>query len=162
MDVDSYVGYCKDFAVEAMESFLKDFSHVPDDKLNWSPTPTSKSALRIAAHTSLYMARFAKMIQARSLPNHENLEAWLAEREAQELAIVSREEIEPIFLKGTDDVLVALDSLSPDEIGMTLDSGFGWTASMTWLMRLPGLHTNAHGGQIDFLQTCWDDQVVHF
>ena len=33
---------------------------------------------------------------------------------------------------------------------------------MTFLMNLPGIHANAHAAQIDYLQTCWGDQEVHF
>ncbi|MBZ0214359.1 MAG: hypothetical protein K8H99_11205 [Nitrospirae bacterium] len=40
----------KQRAVSGMEMFLCNFSHVPDDKLVWTPTPTAKSAIRIA-HT---------------------------------------------------------------------------------------------------------------
>lgn len=141
--------------------FLRNFSHVPDDKLTWTATPTAKSALRIAAHTSLYAARFAKMIRDRKLPTPDNLETWLAEREAEELAITSREQVEDAFRKGTDEVLAALDSLTPDEVAMTLDSGQGWTMPMSFLMGLPGWHATLHMGQIDFLQTCWDDQQVY-
>jgi hypothetical protein len=151
----------KKSAVQGMEMFLRNFSHVPDDKLTWTATPTAKSAIRIAAHASLYAARFAKMIRDRKLPTPDNLETWLAEREAEEVAISTREQVEEAFRKGTDEVLAALDSLSPDDVAMTLDSGQGWTMPMSFLMGLPGWHATLHMGQIDFLQTCWDDQQIY-
>jgi len=160
--MESLVDTYKKSAVDGMEHFLKVFSFVPDDKLDWTPAPTAKSAIRIAAHTALYPARFAGMISNRKLPSHDNLEAWLAQRNAAEVAITSREEVEMIFRKGTDQVLAALESLTPEEIEMTLDSGFGWSVPMTWLMNLSGIHAIAHAAQIDYLQTCWDDQEVHF
>lgn len=144
-----------------MEMFLRNFSHVPDERLEWTPTPTSKSALRIAAHTALYAGRFAKMIRDRRLPNPESLEAWLAERNAEEAAVTSREEMEAIFRKGTAEVLEALDGLSRDDQERTLDSGQGWTVPMSQLMALPGWHATLHLGQIDYLQTCWDDQTIY-
>jgi hypothetical protein len=159
--MDSLVASYKESAVTGMEYFLRNFSHVPDDKLTWTATPTAKSALRIAAHTALYAGRFARMIEARKLPAPDNLAEWLAERNAEEAAITNRAEIESIFRKGTEEVLVALDSLQPEEIGMSLDSGQGWSMPMTFLMTLPGFHATLHAGQIDFLQTCWDDQEVY-
>ena len=159
--MDDFVATCKKSAVQGMEYFLRNFSFVPDDKLTWTPTPTAKSALRIAAHTALYAGRFARMIEARQLPAHDNLTAWLAQREAEELAITGRDQIEPIFRKGTEEVVAALDSLTLEEMESTLDSGFGWSVPMTWLMNLPGVHATLHAGQIDFLQTCWDDQEVY-
>jgi hypothetical protein len=151
----------KQRAVNGMEFFLRNFAYVPDDKLNWTPTPTSKSALRIAAHTALYAGRFAEMIRSRQLPQPENLEEWLAQRDAEEIAVTTREDMEKAFREGTSQVLEALDTLSPEDVELTLDSGQGWTAPMTQLMGLPGWHATLHAGQIDYLQTCWGDQQVY-
>lgn len=151
----------KQRAVNGMEFFLRNFAYVPDDKLNWSPTPTSKSALRIAAHTALYAGRFAEMIRSRQLPQPENLEEWLAQRDAEEIAVTTREDMEKAFREGTSQVLEALDTLSPEDVELTLESGQGWSAPMTWLMGLPAWHATLHAGQIDYLQTCWGDQQVY-
>lgn len=144
-----------------MEYFLRNFSHVPDEKLSWTPTPTAKSAIRIAAHTALYAGRFARMIRDRRQPAPENLNEWLAERDAEEVAITSREEVETIFREGTAEVLAALDTLTPEDLEMSLDSGQGWSMPMKQLIGLPGFHATLHAGQIDYLQTCWDDQRVY-
>jgi len=144
-----------------MEFFLRNFRYVPDDKLDWTPTPTSKSAIRIAAHTALYAGRFAQMIRDRRTPAPDNLSEWLAQRDAEEIAISSREEMERAFREGTAQVVEALDSLSPEEIDMSIDSGQGWSTPMKQLMELPGWHATLHAGQIDYLQTCWGDQEVY-
>lgn len=159
--VESIVEYCKKSAVEEMEMFLRNFSHVPDDRLNWSPTPTSKSPIRVAAHAALYAGRFAKMIEERKLPAVDNLEEWLEQRNAEEIALTSRTEMEAAFREGTERVLAAIDSLTPEEIASTLDSGMGWSIPMTRLMMFAGWHATLHTGQIDFLQTCWDDQEIY-
>ncbi len=160
--MEDLVASYKESAIRGMEHFLMLFSHVPDDKLNWTPTPTSKSALRIAAHTALYAGRFARMIRDRKLPAVDNLTEWLAQRNAEEAAITCRAEIETVFRKGTEEVIAALDSLTPEDLGIILDSGLGWSMPITFLMNLPGVHATLHAGQIDYLQTCWDDQEVHF
>ncbi len=147
--------------MHGMEMFLRNFAHVPDDRLTWTPTPTAKSALRIAAHTALYAGRFARMIRDGQLPAADNLTEWLARRNAEEAAITNRADIEPIFRQGTAEVLAALDALSAEDIGRSLDSGQGWSMPMTSLMKLPGWHATLHTGQIDFLQTCWGDQEVY-
>ena len=144
-----------------MEFFLRNFAHVPDDKLEWTPTPTAKSALRIAAHTALYAGRFARMIRDRRLPVPDDLKEWLAERDAEEIAITSREEMERVFREGTAEVLAALDTLTPEDVEISLDSGQGWSMPMAQVMGLPGFHATLHAGQIDYLQTCWDDQHVY-
>lgn len=155
------IEHAKQRAVGGMEFFLRNFSHVPDDKLHWTPTPTAKSALRIAAHTALYAGRFAAMIRDRRLPSPENLTEWLAERDAEEVAVTCREEMERAFRAGTEEVVAALDALTSADLETVLDSGQGWTMPMTQLVVLPGWHATLHAGQIDYLQTCWGDQQVY-
>lgn len=151
----------KQRAVSGMEMFLRNFSHVPDDRLTWKPAPTAKSALQIGAHTALYAGRFAAMVRAKQLPVPENLSEWLAERNAEEAAVTTREDVERIFREGTAEFLAALDTLTPEDIELSLDSGQGWSVPMTQLMNLAGFHATLHMGQIDYLQTCWDDQQVY-
>ena len=145
-----------------MEQFLKTLSFVPDDKLNWAPSPTAKSAIRIAAHTAVYAGTFAKMIRDRKLPFGDEIPEFVARNNAAEEAITSRTEIESLFRKNTDEVIAALDTLTPEAIGTSLDTSLGWSVPMTILMNLPGMHALSHAAQIDYLQTCWGDQDVHF
>ena len=159
--MEHLVKECQESAVQGMNMFLRNFSHVPEEKLTWTPAPTAKSAMRIAAHTALYAGRFAQMIEAKELPGGDDLESWLAARNAEETALTSRVEMEGVFRQGTDRVVAALASLTPEEIGASLDSRLGWSMPMTQLMRLPGWHATLHTGQIDFLQTCWGDQEIY-
>jgi len=156
-----YVTMCQQSAVDGMEMFLRNFARVPDDRLKWTPAPTAKSALRIGAHTALYAARFAHMIREKALPQPDNLEVWLAERETEERQIEDRVQVERVFRAGTDEVVAALAGLTPADIARILESGQGWSLPMTHLMRLPGWHATLHTGQIDFLQTCWGDMQVY-
>jgi hypothetical protein len=159
--MNDLVESCKASAVDGMEYFLRNFSHVPDDKLHWTPTPTAKSALRIAAHTALYAGRFARMIEDPRICAVADPEDWMARCSEEEAAITDRAEMERVFRQGTEEVLAALDALSPETIGSRVDSGQGWSMSMQWLMNLPGWHATLHAGQIDFLQTCWGDQEIY-
>lgn len=160
--MESLVDSCKESAVQGMEHFLKVLSFVPEDKLDWTPAPTAKSAMRIAAHTAIYPGVFAKMIRDRKLPFGDEIPEFVARINAAAEALSSRTEMESAFRQGTDDVIAALGALPPAAIGMSLDSGLGWSMPMTFLMKLPGIHAFSHAAQIDYLQTCWGDQDVHF
>lgn len=159
--MNTYVEVCMASAVQEMEMFLRNFSKVPDDRLNWTIAPNAKSPLRIAAHTALYAGRFAAMMRERALPKPENMAAWLAKREAEEAAVISREAMEEIFRAGTAEVLAVLESLTDEDLAVTLDSGQGWTMPLSHLAKLPGWHATLHCGQIDFLQTCWGDTEIY-
>jgi uncharacterized damage-inducible protein DinB len=151
----------KQRAQNGMEMFLRNFSKVPDDRLHWQATPTAKSALRIAAHTALYAKRFAQMIRERQVPQPENLDTWLAARDAEECAVTTRDSIERIFREGTEELLDAMSTLTEAELDASVDSGQGWSMPMAQVIDLPALHAALHTGQIDFLQTCWGDQEVY-
>ncbi|MFN3962347.1 MAG: DinB family protein [Fimbriimonadaceae bacterium] len=151
----------KQRAVSAMEMFLRNFSKVPDERLHWQAAPGAKTPLRIAAHTAVYAARFAAMMETRDLPQPGDLDAWLAAREQEERGVTSREEVEAAFRAGTERVLAAMDALEPEDLDAMLDSGQGWQMPMRFLVDLPAIHANLHCGQIDFLQTCWGDQDVY-
>src|SRR5688500_14294904 len=152
---------CKKDAVTAMEWFLRNLSKVPEERLTWSPSPTSKSALQIAAHTAVTAGNFASMIRARKLPGGDELSDFIERTTAAEIALTDIEEIKALLRKNTDEVLAALDSLSPGDTEIVLDSSLGWSMPMTFLMKLPGFHAIGHTAQIDFLQTCWGDQEIY-
>jgi hypothetical protein len=148
-------------ATDSVEIFLRNFSKVPVDRWNWSPAPTAKSALRIAAHTATYLHRFAAMIRDRQVPAVADLQAWLDQQEASERAVTSPAEVETIARSGLAEVLSALETLRAEDVDSELDSGQGWTMSMRFLVMLPSWHTAVHTGQIDYLQTCWGDQEIY-
>lgn len=160
--MESLIASCKEGAEHGMVHFLKVFSFVPDDKLQWAPAPTAKNAIQIAAHTAIYAGTFASMIRERRLPFGDEIPEFVASIRAAAEALTSRADIDRLFRKGTVEVLAALDTLTPEAIGTQLDSGLGWTMPMTFLMNLPRVHAMGHAAQIDYLQTCWGDQDVHF
>lgn len=149
------------YAQQGMNDFLRNFSYVPDDKLHWKPFPTANSAIRIAAHTALYAGRFADMIENRSLPAPETVDAWVAKNNAEEEALTDREEMISVFHSNTDRVIKVIKSLSLQDLELRLDTGQGWGFPMTQLIKFPGWHAVLHNGQIDYLQTCWGDTKIY-
>ncbi len=145
-----------------MEWFLRSFSHVPDEKLDWTPAPTAKSALRIAAHVAVNAGHFAKMLRARQLPAGAEIPIIVAEMEAATKSLSSRDEVVSLLKANTEDIIAALDALTSEDMDLVLDSSFGWSMPISFLMKLPGIHAYSHTGQIDYLQTCWNDQEIYF
>lgn len=159
--MEPLIQHYKAGAVKGMEGVLKALSFVPEDKLDWSPTPTAKSALRIAAHCAICAGNFAKMLRERKLPMGDEIPIFVDRMVAAEIAISTRAEVEALYRKNTAEILVALDTFNEEEMGLTLDSSQGWFMPMTALMNMPTFHAHLHEGQIDYLQTCWGDEEVH-
>lgn len=157
--MDDLITQCKNRATSAMDMFLRNLSHVPEEKLTWSPSPTAKSALQIAAHVAGYSGGFASVIRAGAFPS--NVDDFLGPINAAIDQIQSVQQAEDVLRQGIADTLAALDTVQTDQIGSSLETPIG-TTPFLFFMTIPSVHLVLHTGQIDYLQTCWGDQEVYF
>jgi hypothetical protein len=157
--MEDVISMCKARATEAMEHFLCVLSFVPEDKLTWSPTPTAKSALQIAAHCAGYGGAFAPVIRDGTFPR--SVEEFLGPINATIEGITTLGQAEAVLRKGITDTIAALDAVKPEQIGAMIVTPIG-RQPFTFFMDIPARHLFAHAAQIDYLQTCWGDQEVHF
>lgn len=157
--MNDVIAAAKRRASQAMEHFLKVLSFVPEDMLDWKPVPTAKSAFEIAAHCAGYSNGFAGIIASGVFP--ADVQEFLGPIQARIESIRTRDEAEVLLRQGTAETLTALDSVKPEWIDSTIDTPIGPTPFL-FFMTIPANHLVNHTGQIDYLQTCWDDQVVHF
>ena len=156
--MEDFIAMSKDRTTAAMDRFLRVLSFVPADKLNWSPTPTAKSALEIAAHCAGYSGRFADIIYAGKF-------AWSVEEfrgpiQSAIKSITTLEEAETMLRKNIADTIAALDTVKPEQVGTMTASPQGQTP-FNFFLTLPAFHLENHLAQIDYLQTCWGDLEVH-
>ena len=158
--MEDFVAFCKQRTTEALASFLLDLSFVPPDKLHWSPTPTAKSAFQIAAHCAGYSGNFAWVIREGRFPC-TGLE-FQAKANAAIDSVTTIEEAETMLRRGIADTIAAMDTVKWEQVGGILDTPALGSTPFTFFLTLPAMHLTNHGAQIDYLQTCWDDQEVHF
>src|SRR5579862_105516 len=147
--MEDYITTCKKRATGALDYFLLALSFVPADKLTWSPTPTAKSALQIAAHCAGYSGGFASLIRAGKFPS--SVEEFRGPIQSAIQGITTLEQAKTMLRKGIADTVAALDTIKPEQIGAMIDAPQGQTP-FTFFMNLPALHLNGHAAQIDYLQ----------
>ena len=58
---------CQSRVKKAAERLLKTFSFVPDDKLNWSPSKTARTALAVVAHCVQANQMFAMVLRGEAI-----------------------------------------------------------------------------------------------
>jgi len=157
--VNNTVRQSKERVTWALGRFETALRFVPADKLDWSPTPTAKSAFQIAAHCAGYSGVFPKMIRAVGFP--WTLDEFQAEVRAAIEAVSTLDDAEAALRQGVADTLAALDGVTDEQVESVVDTpGLGPTP-FTFFMTVAALHLEGHAAQIDYLQTCWDDQDVH-
>jgi hypothetical protein len=150
------IDQCKQRLESCTNRFLATFSHVPDDRLNWSPSETAKTPLQMAAHAALSNFAFAMFIKMEPLTNMPGPE----ERKKRESEIDSREKLQAVLAESTKAALAAMDTVTDETIGMDVPSPF-FTAPMPFWMDLPSRHIDNHAAQIDYIQTIYGDMEWH-
>jgi hypothetical protein len=147
-------------AGQAYERLMKTFAAVPDDKLTWSPAPTSKSALQIAAHCGFSNQFLAGVIQGET----SHIPGSMKEMEEgikQKLAtITSRAKALDLLSDSIAKVNAALDNVTTEALQTQVTLPFG-QMPMAFLIFAPGTHMQTHAAQIDYIQTIWGDTAMH-
>ncbi len=156
--MDELIAHCKNQTANAMERFLRNLSRVPVERLDWSPSPTAKTVLQIAAHVAGYSGAFASIIRACEFP--ATVGEFMAPINLAIDGVHSVAEADAVLRLGITDTLDALDTVTPERIESSLDTPIGPTPFL-FFMTIPSVHLTLHTGQIDYLQTCWGDQEVY-
>ena len=159
MEQSNQVESVKTAVKGASEALLKTFAFVPDDKLTWSPSDTARSALWIVGHCARANQAFARGIRGEafaSMPLEEfNQMVWNAGRDTK-----SREEAVRLVQESTQEIVEALEGLTPEKMGNVVQSPFGPIPVTVWMTFADG-HMTGHACQIEYLQTIWGDHQMH-
>jgi hypothetical protein len=137
------------------------FSFVPDDKLNWTPSSTSRSALRLVAHTALANTFFANVISGNMpepLPSPEEFSASMRDAETK---VATREAAVALLRETTPIICAAIAGVKEEDLGSSCNSPFGELPMQFWL-GMSSHHVATHGCQLEYLQTIWGDLDNHF
>lgn len=141
-------------AVLRAQNRLKDtFSHVTDDRLDYRPSATSKSPLRIVAHVGASNLHFASVLRGEKQEG-EDLGAIFARIEAEEQRYKTRAEVEALIEDSVGQILAAYDQLDPVAVEAN--------PQLQFYVTLPAYHMVNHAAQIDYIQTTWGDLQNHF
>lgn len=151
---------CQTRAREATARLAKTFAFVPDDKLQWSPSKSARSALSILAHCIMGNRMFAKVLRGEPLPALSTPEQRDAMSRQFEATITQRAEAVRQLEASTADVVAALGTMTAERFATSPNSPFG-SFPMPFWMNLPALHQDGHAAQIDYLQTIWGDLEHH-
>ncbi|HEY3284483.1 MAG TPA: DinB family protein [Armatimonadota bacterium] len=142
-------------AESARDRLITAITHVPDDKLGYTPSPTAKSALGIAAHAANSNGYLARMMRGEPMPNvpREELMEMAAKADA---ALATRDQVIARLKESTEEVVSAIKSLTPEQLQGDVAGIFGTRPTKDFI-GVPGFHMDGHTAQINYLQTVWGD-----
>ncbi len=154
------IAACQARVRAAAERLGKTFSFVPDDKLDWSPSRTARTALAIVAHCCQANRMFAKVLGGEPISPMPTPDEVGASSRKFEATIHDRAEAVRLLQETCEQVVAALATMTAERFAATPNSPFGPLPMSTWV-NLPGMHMDNHAAQIDYLQTIWGDLANH-
>jgi hypothetical protein len=122
---------------------------IPEDELNWKPSPTAKSALEIASHV-------LGVIQAMTLVLEGGEFAA-----PQPIPVASLQEAQEQLRGAAEEDAGRLRRLSPADLERTVQLPFG-SLPLAQAASIPLVDMVHHHGQIAYLQTMRGDTENHF
>ncbi len=133
----------------------------PDDKLNWSPSPTARTPLAIVAHAAMSLHHITEMLKGRpfGVPTTAIADKGFREWEHE---LTTRAEVRSLFEKNAAEYVAWLETLSEERLNdpITYPFGLGQGVVLNGLS-FPARHTEAHIAQLEYVQTIYGDQDWH-
>lgn len=146
------------FAKQRLEKAL---SNVPDDRLNWSPSPTARSPLQVAAHAAYAVTNIQSQMSGTPYHYPKTGEADDHFREMEQ-GFTSREQVTEYLNECCDGYVAWLDALTPDRWAGEWQLPFGLgTMPVSMALDIPAMHMEGHTAQIEYIQTIYGDRDWH-
>lgn len=122
---------------------------IADDKLNWKPEPTSKSALEIVQHVGSFTMGMASVLEGGEFaPGSEEI-------------VASREAAQELIRSASSRYAAALRTVDMARFGTTVDLPFG-SFPFAMAATMPAFDMIHHHGQISYIETLLGDTEDHF
>lgn len=147
--------------LHAKGTLLRALETTADDRLNWSPAPSARTPIQIAAHAAWAVRDIKETLDGRtfSVPSPAEAEPGFREFEAQ---FGTREQVAALLEENGAAYLQWLDALTPERLATTVEMPFGMGAvPMALALTFVTAHTRYHIAQIDYVQTIYGDRDWH-
>lgn len=155
-------------------------ANTPDDRINWSPSPTARTPIELVAHGAMGISGILMMLEeqprlqgefgkyvadeergaeqpgAMNYPYNSVPEMDAAFRRADQ-HYKTREAALALLEQNGAEYLAWLEKLTPEKYASTLQIFVG-TFPMSFAITVPALHLNAHIAQMEYVQTIYGDR----
>jgi hypothetical protein len=143
----------------ACDRITRTLETTPDDKINWSPSPTSRTPIQQVVHAALGIEGIHGMLQGKPFPFSGPDEMDRVSRQTEK-GYTTREAALSLLTEKKDAYLNWLDTLTDEQVASNWEAPFG-TFPMASAITFPADHTRNHAGQIEYTQTIYGDLDWH-
>ncbi|MBI1730437.1 DinB family protein [Candidatus Acetothermia bacterium] len=147
--------------LQAKESIKHALATTPDDRINWSPSPTARTPIEQVAHSAWAIKSIHDMLDGRPLQTKETAEADRDFRE-WEKQFRTREQVLSLLDQNGAAYLKWLDALTPERLATQVKAPFGLgSVPMSLALTFVPYQIRVHAHQIDYIQTIYGDRDWH-
>ena len=135
-----------------------DLNAIPVEKRNVSPGGAGRTPLNIVAecaHVNQRCSQYLKTLVPPDRLSPEEREAHLNSFDTAEKALAYLEET-------AAELAEAIDGFDDAKWGETTEFPFGRPMTLFGIAELPSVHLMYHDGQLNYIQTLYDDTEVHW
>jgi hypothetical protein len=159
--MEDLISQAKADFLRAKEAISRALATVPDDRINWSPSPTARTPVQIVAHAAETVKNLNALLDGRPFPIKDTAEADKMFRES-ERQYGTREQVVDLLDQHSAEYVAWLDALTPDRLNTLVELPFGLGSApvAVGLTFAPG-HTRGHAAQIEYIQTIYGDHDWH-
>lgn len=145
--------------LRAKDRLVRALATTPDDKINWSPSPTARTPLQVVAHAAMAVPGIQGMLVGKPFPFTDLTEADAAFR-SYEKEITTREQALAMLEENSTAYLAWLDTVTPEQLASTWPNPVR-PMPMSVAITLAADHMRGHTTQIDYIQTIYGDHDWH-
>ena len=132
----------------------------PDDKLQWSPSPTARTPLQQVAHGASGIANTQGMLTGMPFP-YPSIGEYDKAARTDEQQFTTRDQVLSLLEQSCTDYFTLLDTLTPEQLASTVQLPFGTSFPMAVCITFAASHLNDHAAQMDYIQTIYGDHDWH-
>ncbi len=147
--------------IRAKDRMTAALDTTPDDRLNWSPSPTARTPIHQVVHAAEAIRNIHNFLDGRvfEVENTEKADKGFREFEKQ---FTTREAAVELFENHSAAFLQWLDGLSEDRLGDVVQLPFNLgQAPIGPMLSVQAAHLNDHAAQLAYIQTIYGDQDWH-
>ena len=159
--MEDAVSQAKSEFIRAKDRLTNLFAQTPDDKINWSPSASSRTPVQLVAHCAEAIRNINRFLDGHPFEIKDPAKADDHFREL-ESRYNTREQALGFLNQVSSEYVAWLDVLTPDKLATIIELPFGFgTAPVSDGLAFPWRHTQAHIAQIEYIQTIFGDHDWH-
>jgi len=158
--MEDSISQAKAELVRAKERMAHALATTPDDRIQWSPSPTARTPLQEVAHAAMAISGIQDMLTGKPFPYAGLAELDTALRVAEK-EFTTRAQVLSLLEQNTAEYLAWLDALTPEQLAATVQPPFGPSVPIAVGITFAAYHLSSHVAQMDYIQTIYGDHDWH-